>query len=101
MDVKVINEQMAFNSKTTLDILKFIPGSGARGNKTKEIYNSLLSLEMIHLVLFHQALQPSMNFNISELVSVFKQSPQAVYIYLRNLLTKIWRHTVAYFVYEI
>ena len=33
MDVKVINKQIAFNSKTTVDILKFIPGSRARGIK--------------------------------------------------------------------
>ena len=37
------------------------------GNKTKEMYYSL-SLKMISFVLFPQASQPSMNFNISELV---------------------------------
>ena len=44
--------------------LKFILGSKARGNKTKEMYYSLLSLKMISFVLSSQALQPSMNFNI-------------------------------------
>ena len=35
-------------------------GSEARGNKTKEMYYSLLSLEMISFVLFPQASQPSL-----------------------------------------
>ena len=47
---------------------KFILGSEAWGNKTKKMYYSLLSLKMISLVLFPSALQPSMNFIISELV---------------------------------
>ena len=38
------------------------------GNKTKEMYYSLLSLKMISFVFFPQAMQPSMNFNISQLV---------------------------------
>ena len=38
------------------------------GNKTKEMYYSLLSLKMISFALFPQASQPSMNFNISKLV---------------------------------
>ena len=46
----------------------FILGSEAWGNKTKQIYYSLLSLKMISFVLFPEASQPSMNFNISELV---------------------------------
>ena len=50
------------------DKLEFILGSEAWRNKTKEMYYSLLSLKMISLVLFLQASQPSMNFNISELV---------------------------------
>ena len=47
-------------------ILKFILGSEAWASKTKEMYYSLLSLEIIP-----QASQPSMNFNISELVYWF------------------------------
>ena len=49
-------------------IIKFILGSEAWGNKTKEMYYSLLSLKTISFVFPHQASQPSMNFNISELV---------------------------------
>ena len=49
-------------------MLKFILGSEAWGNKTKEMYYLLLSLKMIYFPLFPQASQPSMNFNISELV---------------------------------
>ena len=49
---------------TIFAILKFILGSKARGNKTKEMYYSLLNLKMISFVLSLQALQPSMNFNI-------------------------------------
>ena len=45
------------------DILKFILGSESWGNKTKEIYYSLLSLKMISFVLFPQALKPSVNCN--------------------------------------
>ena len=37
-------------------------------NKAKEMYYSMLSLKMISFVLFPQASQPSMNFNISKLV---------------------------------
>ena len=51
---------------TICDILKFILGSEAWASKTKEMYYSLLSLEIIP-----QASQPSMNFNISELVYWF------------------------------
>ena len=54
---------------TIFDILKFILGSEACGNKTKEMYYSLLSLKMVSFVFFSpQSSQPSMNFNISELV---------------------------------
>ena len=49
--------------ETIFDILEFIRGSEAWGNKTKE-----MSLKMISFVLFPQASQPRMNFNISELV---------------------------------
>ena len=54
--------------QTILDILKFILGSVAWGSNTKEVYYSLLSLKVIPFVLIPQASQPSMNFNISELV---------------------------------
>ena len=47
---------------------KIIFGSEAWGNKAKEMYYSLISLKMISFVLFPQAWQPNMNFNISELV---------------------------------
>ena len=40
------------------------------GEKTREMYFSLLSLKMISFVLFPQASLPSLNFNISELVSL-------------------------------
>ena len=53
---------------------------------------------MIHLVLFHQAPQPSMKIGLS-IQSI--PPPKAVYIYLSYILTKIWGHTVAYCVYEI
>ena len=53
---------------TIFDKSKVILGSKAWGNKTKEIYYSLLSLKMISFVLFPQASQPSMDFNKSELV---------------------------------
>ena len=46
------------------NILKFILGSEAWGSRTKEMCYSLLSLKMFSFVLFPQALQPSMNFNI-------------------------------------
>ena len=49
-------------------VLKFILGTKAWGNKTKEMYYSLLSLKMTFFVLYPQALQPSMNFNISKLI---------------------------------
>ena len=45
------------------DILKFILGSEARENKTKEMHHSLLSLIIIFVfALFSQALKPRMNF---------------------------------------
>ena len=47
---------------TFFDISKYILGSKAWG------YSSLLSLKMISFVLFTQASQLSMNFDISELV---------------------------------
>ena len=50
-------------------MLKFIRGSEAWGNKIKEMFYSSLSLKMISFVLFPQASQPCMNFNISELVN--------------------------------
>ena len=56
------------NTAQLFDILKFILGSEAWGNKTKETYHSLLSLKMISFVLFPQASQPSMNYKILELV---------------------------------
>ena len=45
-------------------------GTKAWGNKTKEMYHSLLSLKlkMTFFVLYHQSLQPNMNFNISKLI---------------------------------
>ena len=51
-------------------VLKFILGTKAWGNKTKEMYYSLLSLKlkMTFFVLYHQSLQPNMNFNISKLI---------------------------------
>ena len=56
------------NTAQLFDILKFILGSEAWGNNTKETYHSLLSLKMISFVLFPQASQPSMNYKILELV---------------------------------
>ena len=57
------------NPHINSDMLKFILDFEAWGNKTtKKMYHSLLSLKMISFVLFPQASQPSMNFNISELV---------------------------------
>ena len=57
------------NKEIIFDIFKFILGSEAQGNKTKEMYYSfILSLKMISFVLFPQASQPSMNFIISESV---------------------------------
>ena len=57
---------------------------------------------MIHLVLFHQAPQPQPSMKIGlSIKSIPPPPPKAVYIYLRYILTKIWRHTVPYFVYEI
>ena len=47
---------------------KFLFGSEAWGNRTWEMYYSLLSLKMISFVLFPQASEPSINFNISKLV---------------------------------
>ena len=56
------------SQQTNFDILKFILGSEAWGNKTKEI-TLRSSIELfISFVLFHQASEPSMNFNISKLV---------------------------------
>ena len=43
-------------------------GYEAQGNKTKEMYYSLLSLKMIPFVLFPQASEPSVNFKILKLV---------------------------------
>ena len=43
-------------------------GSEAWENKTNEMYYLLLRLNMISFVLLPQALQPSMNCNIPELV---------------------------------
>ena len=40
----------------------------AWGNKTKEIYCSLLGLKMVSFVLFPPASEPSMNFDLSKLV---------------------------------
>ena len=54
--------------KTIFDTLKFILGSGAWEDKQKKCITVVLSLEMISFVLFSQASQPSMNFNISEVV---------------------------------
>ena len=45
-------------------IFKFILGSEASGNKTKEMYYSLLSLKMISFVLFFLASQRGMKFHI-------------------------------------
>ena len=50
-----------------IEYIKF-HGSEAWGNKTKEMYYSLLSHKMIPFVLFPQASEPSMNFNISKMV---------------------------------
>ena len=76
-----VSRVQVYSSQTIFDILKFILGYEAWGNKTKEMYYSLsredkaLSslviinyLKMISFVLFPQALKPSMNSNISELV---------------------------------
>ena len=52
---------------TCFDVLKFILlifGSEAWGNKTKEMYYSLLILKMISFASLPQALEPSMNFNV-------------------------------------
>lgn len=49
-------------------MLKFILGSEAWGDKTKEMNNSTPDLNVLSVVLFPQALEPSMNFNISKLV---------------------------------
>ena len=43
-------------------------GSEAWENKTKEMNYSTLNLEVISFVLFPQASEPTMNFNISKLV---------------------------------
>ena len=51
-----------------LYIFKFILGSEAWGNKTKQMYYSLLTLKMISFALFPQARQSSVNFNISKFV---------------------------------
>ena len=72
------------------------------GNKTKEMYNTLLNLKMIHLVLFVTKLRSQVWILIHRNWPQYSKYPsQAVYIYLRYILTKIWRQTVAYFVYEI
>ena len=62
------NKRKRLHKKRIFDISKFILGSEAWGNKTKEMYYLLLSLEMIYFPLFPQASQPSMNLNISQLV---------------------------------
>ena len=41
------------------------PSARGLGNKTKEMYYSLLSLKMISFVLFPQALQPSKHYFFS------------------------------------
>ena len=49
-------------NETISEILKFIRGSEAWGNKTKELFYSSLSLKMISFVLFPQASQPLYEF---------------------------------------
>ena len=41
-------------------MLKFLLGSDAWGNETKEMYDSFLSLKMTSFVSFPQASEPSM-----------------------------------------
>ena len=50
----------------------------AWGNEIKEMYYSSLSLKMISFVLFPHALQPSMNFNISEFVYCWSHIPPQI-----------------------
>ena len=76
-----VSRVQVYNSQTIFDILKFILDYEAWGNKTKEMYYSLSrqdkalsslviinGLKLISFVSFPQALQQSMNSNISELV---------------------------------
>ena len=48
--------------------LKFTLGSEAWGNKTNEIILRLSNKQYISFVLFPQASEPSMNFNIAKMV---------------------------------
>ena len=57
-----------FYQYTIFDILKFILGSEAWGNKTKELILRLSNESYISFVSFPQASEPSMNFNISKTV---------------------------------
>ena len=60
------------------------------GNKSKEMYHLLLSLKMISFVFFPKAMQPSMNFNISQLVySTINISFSYVYFKIAALIDSI------------
>ena len=56
------------NRSFPISVLKFTLGSEAQGDKTKEIIYSSLYLDVISFVLFPPASEPSVNFNISEMV---------------------------------
>ena len=62
---------MVENGRKRINILKIVLVSEALENTAKEMYYSLLTLKMISFVLFPQASQPRMNFNISKLVLPF------------------------------
>ena len=74
--------------------LKFILGSEAWRNKTKQMYYSLLSLKMISFVLFPQASEPTMDFHISKMVCSYWTAMQwlAYWITFKLNWTKL-KHT--------
>ena len=65
--------QLNSDQQAIFDVLKFILSSAAWGNKTKEIYYSLVSLKMIVFCFIPPSLGVKNEFNISKMVDWLKK----------------------------
>lgn len=65
--------QLNSDQQTIFDILKFILGSAAWGNKTNEMYYSLVSLKMIFFCFIPPSLGATDEVNISKMVDWLKK----------------------------
>ena len=69
--------------------ISYLLGSEAWGNKTKEMYNSLLVLNISFFLLFLQASKPSRKFNIWKMVRIEVRKPPKKENKLWNILSII------------